>query len=46
MSDEIITFLKKHLQSIQENDTKAYNETTAEDLTLYEWYRHLYSKGA
>ena len=39
MSDhEIIEFLKKHLRSIQENDTKTYNETTAEDLTLYEWY--------
>lgn len=36
--DEIITFLKKHLRSIQENDTKTYNETTAEDLTLYEWW--------
>ena len=36
--EEIITFLKKHLQSIQENDTKTYNETTAEDLTLYEWW--------
>lgn len=35
---EIIEFLKKHLQSIQENDTKTYNETTAEDLTLYEWW--------
>ncbi|MFN8426381.1 MAG: hypothetical protein U0X87_09015 [Anaerolineales bacterium] len=38
MSDEIIAFLKKHLQSIQENDTKTYNETTADDLTLYEWW--------
>ena len=39
MSDnEIVEFLKKHLQSIQENDTKTYNETTAEDLTLYEWW--------
>ncbi len=38
MPDEIITFLKKHLQSIQENDTKTYNETTDEDLTLYEWW--------
>ena len=37
-NDEIITFLKKHLQSIQENDIKTYNETTAEDLTLYEWW--------
>ena len=35
---EIVSFLKKHLQSIQENDTKTYNETTAEDLTLYEWW--------
>ena len=37
-NEEIITFLKKHLQSIQENDTKTYIETTAEDLTLYEWW--------
>ena len=37
-NEEIIAFLKKHLQSIQENDTKTYNETTAEDLTLYEWW--------
>ncbi|NTW12870.1 MAG: SnoaL-like domain-containing protein [Anaerolineales bacterium] len=36
--DEIVEFLKKHLQSIQDNDTKTYNETTAEDLTLYEWW--------
>jgi hypothetical protein len=39
MSDEeIIEFLKKHMGSIQENDTKTYNETTAGDLTLYEWW--------
>ena len=37
-NEEIITFLKRHLQSVQENDTKTYNETTAEDLTLYEWW--------
>jgi len=37
-NDEIIAFLKKHLQSVQENDTQTYNETTAEDLTLYEWW--------
>jgi len=37
-NDEIIEFLKKHLQSIQENDMETYNETTAEDLTLYEWW--------
>ena len=32
-NDEIITFLKVHLQSIQDNDTQTYNETTDEDLT-------------
>jgi len=37
-NDEITGFLKKHLQSIQDNDIKTYNETTAEDLTLYEWW--------
>jgi len=37
-NDEVIEFLKKHLQSIQANDTKTYNETTSEDLTLYEWW--------
>ncbi|HEX6270958.1 MAG TPA: nuclear transport factor 2 family protein [Anaerolineales bacterium] len=37
-NDEIVTFLKKHLQSIQDNDIQIYSETTAEDLTLYEWW--------
>jgi len=37
-NNEIVDFLKKHLQSVQENDTKSYYETTAEDLTLYEWW--------
>jgi hypothetical protein len=37
-NEEIIAFLKVHLQSIQENDTQTYNATTAEDLTLYEWW--------
>ena len=37
-TEEIIAFLKKHLQSIQDNDTQTYNETTSEDLTLYEWW--------
>ena len=37
-NDEVIEFLKKHLQSIQENDMETYNKTTAEDLTLYEWW--------
>jgi len=36
--DEIITFLKKHLRSIQDNDIQVYNETTSDDLTLYEWW--------
>lgn len=37
-NDEVVEFLKKHLQAIQDNDTQAYNETAAEDLTLYEWW--------
>ena len=37
-NEEIITFLKVHLQSIQENDIQTYHETTAADLTLYEWW--------
>jgi hypothetical protein len=36
--EEVITFLKVHLQSIQENDIQTYQETTAEDVTLYEWW--------
>src|SRR5574342_123594 len=38
MDEEIKEFLLKHLQAIQENDVAAYYETTAEDLTLYEWW--------
>jgi len=39
MSDpEILAFLEKHLKAIRENDTATYNETTADDLTLYEWW--------
>jgi ketosteroid isomerase-like protein len=38
MDEEIQTFLQKHLLAIQENDMKTYAETTAEDLTLYEWW--------
>ncbi|GAB4447708.1 MAG: nuclear transport factor 2 family protein [Anaerolineales bacterium] len=39
MSDrEVIEFLKKHLQAIQDNDLATYKETTAGDLTLYEWW--------
>jgi len=35
---EIHEFLLKHLNSIQENDTQAYHETTSPELTLYEWW--------
>ena len=38
LNEEIIAFLKVHLQSIQENDIQTYQETTSEDLTLYEWW--------
>ena len=38
MDEEIRAFLMKHLLSVQENDTAAYRETTAEDVTLYEWW--------
>ena len=36
--DEIETFLRKHLQGINENDVASYYETTSENLTLYEWW--------
>jgi hypothetical protein len=38
MEEEVLGFLKKHLQSVQDNDTAAYHETTSDDLTLYEWW--------
>jgi len=38
MDQEIYEFLMKNLNSIRENDINAYRETTAEDLTLYEWW--------
>lgn len=37
-NEEIVAFLKVHLQSIQDNDIQTYHETTADDLTLYEWW--------
>ena len=37
-NEEIIAFLKVHLQSIQDNDVQTYRETTSEDLSLYEWW--------
>ena len=38
MDDEIRDFLLRHLRSVQENDVATYRETSAEDLTLYEWW--------
>lgn len=38
MDSEIHDFLLKHLQGIMNNDIASYHETTAEDLTLYEWW--------
>jgi hypothetical protein len=38
MDHEIHEFLLKHLHSIQDNNISEYHETTAEDLTLYEWW--------
>jgi hypothetical protein len=38
MDKEVYEFLLRHLQGIMENDIASYHETTAEDLTLYEWW--------
>ena len=38
MDQEIYDFLLRHLKSVQENDIPVYHETTAPDLTLYEWW--------
>jgi hypothetical protein len=38
MDQEIYDFLSRHLKSVQENDIPAYHDTTAADLTLYEWW--------
>lgn len=38
MDEEIREFLVRHLMSVQENDVETYRETSAEDLTLYEWW--------
>ena len=38
MDQEIHEFLLKHLGGIMNNDIPSYHETTAEDLTLYEWW--------
>ncbi len=38
MDNEVHEFLLKHLNGIMSNDIASYNETTAEELTLYEWW--------
>jgi hypothetical protein len=38
MDEEVREFLLKHLMSIQGNDTATYRETSADELTLYEWW--------
>ena len=38
MDNEIHDFLLKHLNGIMQNDIASYHETTAEGLTLYEWW--------
>lgn len=38
MDREVHEFLLAHLKAIQENDIPGYHETTADDLTLYEWW--------
>ncbi len=35
---EILDFLHRHLEAIRTNDVQAYRKTTADDLTLYEWW--------
>lgn len=38
LENEVHEFLMRHLHAIQENDIQSYKKTTAEDLTLYEWW--------
>ena len=38
MDQEVHEFLLKHLGGIMSNNIESYHETTAEDLTLYEWW--------
>ena len=35
---EVLTFLYEHFQSIMENDTEKYRDSTSDELTLYEWF--------
>lgn len=38
MDAEIEVFLRRHLNSVLENDLETYHETTHPELTLYEWW--------
>jgi hypothetical protein len=38
MDDEVCAFLLRHLKAVEENDITAYRETTAAELSLYEWW--------
>ena len=35
---EVVNFLRRHLNAIQNNDVDIYHATTNDDLTLYEWW--------
>ena len=38
MDEEVQAFLLRHLKAIRENDSDSYYQTTAPELTLYEWW--------
>jgi hypothetical protein len=38
MDEELNAFLMRHLKAIQDNNIPAYRETTAPELSLYEWW--------
>jgi hypothetical protein len=38
MDEEIRSFLLQHLKSVEENDVTKYRDTTAPELSLYEWW--------
>ena len=38
MDEEIRSFLLRHLKSVQDNDIATYRDTTAAELSLYEWW--------
>ena len=38
MDQETHDFLLRHLKAVQDNDLAAYHDTTAPELTLYEWW--------